>query len=118
MIRRDLDEDAVSSSIATVLLFAGVLAIISGMMVTISPVIDEMQGAVERESMSGQMSDFATQTQQLSESGIPGDSAILSINPHAGNLNWDLLRGGTWYTATHQPDSAIAKKATHRNSYS
>ncbi len=105
MIRRELDDDAVSSSVATVLLFAGVLAIISGMMVTITPVIDEMHGAVERESMSGQLNDFATETQLLSESGIPGDSSSLSLNPHTGNLAWDLLRGGTWYTATYQPES-------------
>lgn len=105
MRRRELDEEAVSSSVATVLLFAGVLAIISGMMVTITPVIDEMHGAVERESMSGQLGDFSTETQLLSESGIPGDTSELSLNPHTGNLAWDLMRGGTWYTATYQPDS-------------
>ena len=105
MMRRELDDEGVSSSVATVLLFAGVLAIISGMMVTISPVIEEMHGAVERESMSGQMTDFTTEVQHLSESGVPGDASELSLNPHSGNLAWDLMRGGTWYTATHQPES-------------
>ncbi len=40
-MRRRYDDEAVSAAIATVLLFAGVLAIISGMMVTITPVINE-----------------------------------------------------------------------------
>ena len=47
MIRRERDEEAVSAAIATVLLFAGVISIISGMMVTVIPVIDELHGAVE-----------------------------------------------------------------------
>ena len=59
MIRRDLDDEAVSAAIATVLLFAGVITIISGMMVTVIPVIDELHGAVERENMVGQMEDLA-----------------------------------------------------------
>ena len=107
MIRRERDEEAVSAAIATVLLFAGVISIISGMMVTVIPVIDELHGAVERENMVGQMEDLASETERLSESGAPGDAARMTIRPHTGNLGWQLLEGGTWYSATHQPDSAF-----------
>ena len=71
MIRRETDEEAVSAAIATVLLFAGVISIISGMMITVIPVIDELHGAVERENMVGQMEDFASETERVSESGTP-----------------------------------------------
>ena len=107
MIRREQDEEAVSAAIATVLLFAGVISIISGMMVTVIPVIDELHGAVERENMVGQMEDLASETERLSESGTPGDTAQLTIRPHTGTLGWELLEGGSWYSATHQPDSAF-----------
>ena len=107
MIRRERDEEAVSAAIATVLLFAGVISIISGMMVTVIPVIDELHGAVERENMVGQMEDLASETERLSESGTPGDTAQLTIRPHTGTLGWELLEGGTWYSATHQPDSTF-----------
>ena len=107
MIRRDHDDEAVSAAIATVLLFAGVITIISGMMVTVIPVIDELHGAVERENMVGQMEDLAAETSRLSESGTPGDAATMNIRPHTGSLAWDMLEGGTWYSATHQPNSAF-----------
>ena len=107
MIRRDHDDEAVSAAIATVLLFAGVITIISGMMVTVIPVIDELHGAVERENMVGQMEDLAAETSRLSESGTPGDAATMNIRPHTGSLGWDMLEGGTWYSATHQPNSAF-----------
>ena len=107
MIRRERDEEAVSAAIATVLLFAGVISIISGMMVTVIPVIDELHGAVERENMVGQMDDYAVETSRLSESGTPGDAATMNIRPHTGTLSWELLQGGTWYSATHQPDSSF-----------
>ena len=97
MIRRDHDDEAVSAAIATVLLFAGVITIISGMMVTVIPVIDELHGAVERENMVGQMEDLAAETSRLSESGTPGDAATMNIRPHTGSLAWDMLEGGTWY---------------------
>ena len=107
MIRRNHDDEAVSAAIATVLLFAGVITIISGMMVTVIPVIDELHGAVERENMVGQMEDLAAETSRLSESGTPGDAATMNIRPHTGSLAWDMLEGGTWYSATHQPNSAF-----------
>ena len=45
------DEEAVSAAIATVLLFGGVISIISLMMVTMIPVIEELEGSVERHDM-------------------------------------------------------------------
>ncbi|MEC8926904.1 MAG: hypothetical protein VYB17_01420, partial [Candidatus Thermoplasmatota archaeon] len=107
MMRRERDDEAVSAAIATVLLFAGVISIISGMMVTVMPVIDELHGAVERENMVGQMEDLASETERLSESGTSGDAARMAIRPHTGTLGWQLLEGGTWYSATHQPDSTL-----------
>ncbi|MBN16969.1 MAG: hypothetical protein CMB37_02260 [Euryarchaeota archaeon] len=107
MIRRECDEDAVSAAIATVLLFAGVITIISGMMVTVIPVIDELHGAVERENMVGQMEDLAKETERLSESGTPGDSALLTMRPHTGQLGWQMFEGGSWYSATHIPDTTF-----------
>ena len=103
MLRRERDDEAVSAAIATVLLFAGVLTIISGMMVSIMPVIDELHGAVERRTMEGQMLDLAAETNRLGESGSVGDTATMTLQPHSGELGWSLNRGGTWYTATHQP---------------
>ena len=100
-MRRRIDDEAVSAAIATVLLFAGTLAIISGMMVTITPMIDEMHGAVERQAMSSQMTDLALETVRLSETGLPGDSATVPLRPHTGELDWDLKHGGTWYSASH-----------------
>jgi hypothetical protein len=108
LIRRDPeDEDAVSAAIATVLLFAGVISIISGMMVSVMPVIDELHGAVERETMEGQLRDHAAETGRLAETGVPGDSAELQLRPHTGRLSWQMLEGGSWYSATHQADSSF-----------
>ena len=100
-MRRRMDDEAVSAAIATVMLFAGTLAIISGMMVTITPMIDEMHGAIERQAMSSQMTDLAMETVRLSETGLPGDSATVPLRPHTGELGWDLKHGGTWYSASH-----------------
>ena len=41
------DQKAANSAIATVLMFAGVMSIISIMLVSIVPVINELQGAIE-----------------------------------------------------------------------
>ena len=41
------DQKAANSAIATVLMFAGVMSIISIMLVSIVPVINEIQGAIE-----------------------------------------------------------------------
>nr|AIF00184.1 hypothetical protein [uncultured marine group II/III euryarchaeote KM3_12_E03] len=97
-MRRRFNDEAVSAAIATVLLFAGVLGIISGMMVTITPLINEKHGSVERQAMAGQMEDLAAETVRISENGLPGDSATLQLRPHTGELGWNLAHGGTWYS--------------------
>ena len=99
-IRRD--EEAVSAAVATVLLFGGVLSIIGLMMVSMMPVIEEMEGSVERYDMSAQMTLLAAQTNALSERGMPGDSTSAELIPVDGSLAWDSLRGGMWYSATWQ----------------
>jgi hypothetical protein len=106
-MRRQKDDDAVSAAIATVLLFAGVLTIISGMMVTITPVINEKHGSIERQAMAGQMTDLALETVQLSESGLPGDSASMPLRPHTGELGWDYAKGGTWYSVAYTEDGSL-----------
>ena len=101
-MRRHLpnNEEAVSAAVATVLLFAIVLSIISGMMAMIVPTMAELQGAVDRESMEGQFTDLAQETVRLSETGLPGDIAEMKIKPHTGDIGWDIRKEGTWYTAS------------------
>ena len=94
------DETAVSAAVATVLLFGGVLSIIGLMMVSMMPVIEEMEGSVERHDMASQMTLLATQTHELSERGMPGDATTAELIPVDGTLAWDSLRGGMWYSAT------------------
>lgn len=101
------DEEAVSAAVATVLLFGGVLSIIGLMMVSMMPVIEEMEGSVERHDMSAQMTLLAQQTSSLSERGMPGDSTHATLVPVDGNLVWDSLRGGMWYSATWKEDMSL-----------
>ena len=101
------EEEAVSAAVATVLLFGGVLSIIGLMMVSMMPVIEEMEGSVERHDMSSQMTLLAHQTATLSERGMPGDSAHATLIPVDGNLVWDSMRGGMWYSATWQEDMTL-----------
>jgi len=101
------DEDGVSAAVATVLLFGGVLSIIGLMMVSMMPVIEEMEGSVERHDMSSQMTLLAQQTSTLSERGMPGDSAQATLIPVDGELIWDSLRGGMWYSATWIEDMSL-----------
>jgi hypothetical protein len=100
-------EEAVSAAVATVLLFGGVLSIIGLMMVSMMPVIEEMEGSVERHDMSSQMTLLAQQTSALSERGMPGDSTHATLIPVDGNLAWDSLRGGMWYSATWKEDMSL-----------
>ena len=101
------DETAVSAAVATVLLFGGVLSIIGLMMVSMMPVIDELEGSVERHDMSAQMTLLAHETSELSERGMPGDSATATLVPVDGQLVWDSLRGGMWYSATWKEDMSL-----------
>ena len=101
------DEEAVSAAVATVLLFGGVLSIIGLMMISMMPVIEEMEGSVERHDMSSQMSLLAHETSSLSERGMPGDIAEATLIPVDGELVWDSLRGGMWYSATWVEDMSL-----------
>ena len=65
------DEEGVSAAVATVMLFGGVLSIIGLMMISMMPVIEEMEGSVERHDMSSQMTLLAHETASLSERGMP-----------------------------------------------
>ena len=49
------NDDAVSAAIATVLLFGGVVSIIGLMLVSMLPIVEELEGSIERDDMSAQM---------------------------------------------------------------
>ena len=104
------DEAGVSAAVATVLLFGGVLSIIGLMMVSMMPDIEEMEGSVERHDMSSQMTLLAHETSALSERGMPGDSAQATLIPVDGELTWDSLRGGMWYSATWAEGMSLRAK--------
>ena len=94
------EEEAVSSTIATVLLFGGVVSIIGMMMASMMPVIMEMQGSIERNDMAAQMGLLAQRADALAETGMPGDAALVEIRPIDGQLRWDETASGMWYAAT------------------
>tara|TARA_B110000305_G_scaffold40576_1_gene41994 strand:+ start:2137 stop:4347 length:2211 start_codon:yes stop_codon:yes gene_type:complete len=101
------DEEAVSAAVATVLLFGGVLSIIAMMMVSMIPVIEELEGSIERHDMSSQMSLLAHQTAALSETGMPGDSTEIELIPVDGSLNWNMMQSSMWYSATWVDDTSF-----------
>jgi len=92
-------EDAVSAAVATVLMFGGVLAIIGMMLTSMVPLIEELEGGVEKHDLSAQFTHTAILANNLAGSGVPGDSAQSTIIPVHGNLHWDV-RGGTWWSAS------------------
>jgi hypothetical protein len=94
------DEEGVSAAVATVLLFGGVLSLIGMMLFTMLPVIQELEGSVERNGMATQMNNYAIQTVRLAETGMPGDSVSIDLDPLEGELAWDYMRGGSWISAT------------------
>ena len=104
------DEEAVSAAVATVLLFGGVVSIIGLMLVSMVPIIEELEGSIERGDMSAQMMILAEQTESLSESGMPGDSTQVDLIPLDGSLEWDVSRGGMWYSSTWQNESSFRMK--------
>ena len=105
------DDDAVSAAVATVLLFGGVVSIIGLMLISMMPIIEELEGSIERNDMSSQMMILAQQTEVLSEHGMPGDSTEVELIPLDGSLSWDSTRGGMWYSATWQDDSSFRMKS-------
>tara|TARA_B100000941_G_scaffold172509_2_gene122990 strand:- start:2410 stop:4458 length:2049 start_codon:yes stop_codon:yes gene_type:complete len=94
------DEEGVSAAVATVLLFGGVISIISLMLLSLMPVIQELEGSLKRNDMQAQMEVLGHEVTVLSESGLPGDSSEVEIIPVDGELNWDRLRGGMWYSSS------------------
>ena len=104
------DEEAVSAAVATVLLFGGVVSIIGLMLVSMVPIIEELEGSIERGDMSAQMMILAEQTESLSENGMPGDSTQVELIPLDGSLDWDVSRGGMWYSSTWQNESSFRMK--------
>ena len=88
------NEESVSAAIATVLLFGGVVSIIGLMLVSMLPIIEELEGSIERDDMSSQMMILSQQTEILSEHGMPGDSTEIDLIPIDGTLSWDTTRGG------------------------
>ena len=102
MIRNNLrrDDEAVSAAVATVLLFGGVISIIGIMLLSLMPIILELEGSLKRNDMQAQMEIMAHEVTLLSESGLPGDSSQVELIPVDGELRWDRLRGGMWYSAS------------------
>ena len=105
------NEEAVSAAIATVLLFGGVVSIIGLMLVSMLPIIEELEGSIERDDMSAQMMILAQQTEVLSEHGMPGDSTEVELIPLDGSLSWDSTRGGMWYSSTWFDDTTFRMKS-------
>ena len=94
------DEEAVSAAVATVLLFGGVVSIIGIMLLSLMPIIQELEGSLKRNDMQAQMEIMGHEVTLLSESGLPGDSSQVELIPVDGELRWDRLRGGMWYSAS------------------
>ena len=104
------NDEAVSAAIATVLLFGGVVSIIGLMLISMLPIIEELEGSIERDDMSAQMMILAQQTEVLSEHGMPGDSTEVAMIPLDGSLSWDSTRGGMWYSSTWFDDTTFRMK--------
>ena len=104
------NEESVSAAIATVLLFGGVVSIIGLMLVSMLPIIEELEGSIERDDMSSQMMILSQQTEILSEHGMPGDSTEIDLIPIDGTLSWDTTRGGMWYSSTWNSDTTFRMK--------
>lgn len=94
------DEDAVSAAVATVLLFGGVISIIGIMLLSLMPIIQELEGSLKRNDMQAQMEILGHEVTLLTESGLPGDSSQIELIPVDGELRWDRMRGGMWYSAS------------------
>ena len=101
------DEDAVSAAVATVLLFGGVISIIGLMLISLMPIIQELEGSLKRNDMQAQMEILGHEVTLLSESGLPGDSSQVELIPVDGELRWDRLRGGMWYSASWHQDNTF-----------
>jgi len=101
------DQKAANSAIATVLMFAGVMSIISIMLVSIVPVINELQGAIESSDAVSQFEDLSEYESQLAQRGLPGSSSEMQIEPVLGKLEWDLKDSGIWFSSTWKDNSEL-----------
>ena len=101
------DQKAANSAIATVLMFAGVMSIISIMLVSIVPVINELQGAIESSDAVSQFEDLSEYESQLAQRGLPGSSSEMQIEPVLGKLEWDLQDTGIWFSSSWKEDSEL-----------
>ena len=101
------NDEAVSSTVATVLLFGGVISIIGLMMTSMLPVINELEGSIERNDMGSQMKLLAQRVDELSQSGMPGDSKTVDLHAVDGRLGWDYVNTGMWYSAAWHEDISI-----------
>ena len=101
------DDEAVSAAVATVLLFGGVISIIGIMLLSMMPVIQELEGSLKRNDMQSQMETMGHEITVLSEAGVPGDSSQVELIPVDGELRWDRLRGGMWYSASWYEDDTF-----------
>ncbi|MBJ23213.1 MAG: hypothetical protein CMB64_00945 [Euryarchaeota archaeon] len=101
------DKNAANSAIATVLMFAGVMSIISIMLVSIVPVINELQGAIEYSDADAQFEDLAEYQAKLAQRGLPGSSSEMKIDPLLGKLDWDLKNSGIWFSSTWDDNSEL-----------
>ena len=99
-MRLHRDDEAVSSTVATVLLFGGVVSIIGVMMASMMPVIEEMQGSIERNDVGSQLMLLAQRTDALAEAGMPGDTTDIDLRPLDGAFEWDETASGMWYAAS------------------
>ena len=82
------------------LLFGGVVSIIGVMMASMMPVIEEMQGSIERNDVGSQLLLLAQRTDALAEAGMPGDTTNIDLRPLDGAFQWDETASGMWYAAT------------------
>ena len=80
------DDGAVSAAVATVLLFGGVITIIGIMLLSMMPVIQELEGSLKRNDMQAQMQIMGHEITMLSENGVPGDSSQVELIPVDGEL--------------------------------
>ena len=94
MIEMHRDEEAVSAAIATVL-FGGLISIISLMMVTMIPVIEELE-AVLNDTAFTQMTVQSRRRYPNKEYGRCATEFV----PVDGSLSWDMMRSGMWYSST------------------
>tara|TARA_Y100001980_G_C14556422_1_gene347850 strand:- start:3261 stop:5510 length:2250 start_codon:yes stop_codon:yes gene_type:complete len=102
------DTSAANSAIATVLMFAGVMSIISIMLVSIVPVINELEGAIKLSDADAQFEDLAEYQVKLAQRGLPGSSSEMKIDPLLGKLDWDLENSGIWFSSSWKDQSGLS----------